>query len=190
MQEPQLTPLFSPDEIASKVREIGAEIARDFQGQEPVLICVLQGAFVFFADLVRELSLPVHCDFIQASLYEGGVEGSERVEIVRDLGSEIGGRPVIIVEDIVDSGRTARTLLDRFAARNPKELHLCSLLDKPLRRKIEVPIRYRGFVVPDRFIVGYGLDLGGYYRNRPGLWSLDDPTTSDRPVPAHPPPPR
>ena len=190
MEQPQLTPLFSPDEIARRVRDIGAEIARDFQGEEPVLICVLQGAFVFFADLVREMSLPVQCDFMQASSYGGGVEGGERVEIVRDLRSDIGGRPAIIVEDIVDTGRTARALLDRIAAKNPKELRFCALLDKPFRRKIEIPIRYRGFVVPDRFIVGYGLDLGGYHRNRPGLWTLDDPPTSGHPLPGHPPAPR
>lgn len=169
-----LVPLHSPEEIREKVRALGSEITRDYAGREPIAVCVLQGAFVFFADLLRRISLPVRCDFIQAASYGSGTEGAGRVEIVRDLQADVAGRHVILIDDIVDTGRTARSLLDAVREKGPETIEICALLDKVSRRAVEVPLRYRGFVVPDRFVVGYGLDLGGLYRNEPGLWTLPD----------------
>lgn len=172
MEARDLIPLYTPDEIRERVRSLAAEIDRDWRDGHPLFVCVLQGAVVFFADLIREVSVPIRCDFIQVSSYGEGTEPGGPVEIIRDVREEVSGRDVLLVEDIVDTGRTALALLDLLGRRGPKSLHLSALLDKEAGRRVEVPLRYRGFVVPDRFVVGYGLDLGGYYRNLPGLWTL------------------
>ena len=176
MRAEDLVLLHSPEEIGQRVLALGGEISRDYPGKLPLMVCVLQGAFVFFSDLVRQVTVPMECDFVQASSYKGGRTSSGHVEIVGDLRGSVSGRHVILVEDIVDTGRTARALLDEIRHRGPESLHLCALLDKAQRRQVEVPIRYTGFVVTDRFVVGYGLDLDGRHRNRPGLWTLPNET--------------
>jgi hypoxanthine phosphoribosyltransferase len=159
--------LVQPDELARRVRELGAEISRDYAGKEPVLIGVLKGAVFFIADLMRELD--VHCvvDFMAVSSYGSSTTTSGVVRILKDLDMSIEGRDVLVVEDIVDSGLTLQYLLRTLWARDPASVEVCALLTKPDRRRVDLKLKYVGFEIPDRFVLGYGLDVNERYRNLP-----------------------
>jgi hypoxanthine phosphoribosyltransferase len=164
--------LISEEQIQQKVAELGARICNDFAGEQILIVAVLKGALLFLADLIRHIDLPVAIDFLAVSSYGAGTESSGVVRILKDLDETIEHQNVIIVEDIVDSGRTLDYLLRMLRQRNPATLHVCTLLDKRERREIEVPIDYVGFEVPDAFVVGYGLDFAEHYRQLPFIGVL------------------
>jgi hypoxanthine phosphoribosyltransferase len=166
--------VVSPDELQDRVRELAAEVSRDYAGRDLFLIGVLKGAVVFLSDLMRNLDVPCEVDFMAVSSYGSQMESSGVVRILKDLESPIEGRDVLIVEGIVDSGLTLGYLLRSLKVRNPASLHVCALMVKPRRRRMEVPVRYVGFQIPDRFVVGYGLDLNQRYRHLPYVAALDD----------------
>lgn len=157
--------LISAEELQAKVAELGARISRDYAGKDLVMVGVLRGAVVFIADLLRELTVPCEIDFMAVSSYGSARDTSGVVRILKDLDDSITGRHVLIVEDIVDSGLTLNYLMRNLQARDPASLEVCSLLTKPDRRRVEVPIRYTGFEIPNAFVVGYGLDHAQRYRN-------------------------
>ena len=165
--------LISREEIAARVAELGEAIRRDYAGRAPVLVGVLKGALTFVADLIRVIPLPVSLDFMSVSSYGSGSRSSGVVRLSFDLSLSIEGRDVIIVEDIIDSGRTISYLRRNLATRHPRSLALCVLLDKVARREVEVSVDYIGFVIPDEFVVGYGLDYDGLYRNLPHIAVLE-----------------
>lgn len=164
--------LYTKEQLALIVKELGEKLSKDFEGREPVLVSVLKGAFVFMADLVREVSIPCTVDFMAVSSYGSGTETSGKVKIIKDLDTNIEGRHVIIVEDIIDSGVTLSHLMEMLRERKPASLSLCALFDKPERRRVKVDIDYKGVTVPDEFVVGYGLDYDEKYRNLPDLCVL------------------
>ena len=164
--------LYSAERIQERVRELGEVISKDYEGEDPVLICMLRGAVLFAADLVRSISVPLTLDFMAISSYGGG-QSSGVVKILKDLEESIEGREVIIVEDIVATGLTLSYLLRSLQARNPSSLKVCTLLDRAVSRIIDVPIAYRGFELPDVFVVGYGLDFQQHYRNLPFICTLN-----------------
>ena len=164
--------LFSEEQLDRRVREIAAEIARDYEGKEIMLISVLRGSFVFMADLCRRIDLPCTLDFMSVSSYGKGTTSSGQVQITRDLSSDISGKHIIVVEDILDSGNTLSYLLKLLEQRNPASIRLCTLLNKPDRRVKHVDVHYCGFDIPDAFIVGYGLDYAEQYRNLPYIGIL------------------
>jgi len=164
--------LISEDQIQQKIAEIGARICTDFAGEQILIVAVLKGALLFLADLIRHIDLPLAIDFLAVSSYGAGTESSGVVRILKDLDETIEHQNVIIVEDIVDSGRTLDYLLRMLRQRNPATLHVCTLLDKRERREIDVPIDYVGFEVPDAFVVGYGLDYAEHYRQLPFIGVL------------------
>ena len=170
--------LIARDEIAARVTELGEAIRREYAGRAPILVVVLKGAVVFAADLIRAIALPVSLDFMSVSSYGTGTRSSGVVRITGDLSLSIEGRDVIIVEDIIDTGRTIGYLRRNLATRHPRSLALCVLLDKVARREVEVPVDYVGFVIPDDFVVGYGLDHDGFYRNLPDIIVLERPGVS------------
>jgi hypoxanthine phosphoribosyltransferase len=159
--------LVQPDELARRVRELGAEISRDYEGRQPLLIGVLKGAVFFLSDLMRSLTVDCEVDFMAVASYGSATESSGVVRILKDLDAAIEGRDVIIVEDIVDSGLTLQYLLRNLIGRGPRSLEVCALLTKPERRRVELSPRYVGFEIPDRFVVGYGLDHAERFRNLP-----------------------
>ena len=159
--------------------ELGAEITRDYAGRELFLMGVLKGAVFFLADLMRQVDLPCELDFMAVSSYGSLTDSSGVVRILKDLDAPIEGKDVLIVEDIVDSGLTLDYLLRNLRGRNPRSLEVCALLVKPARRKVELPIRYVGFEIPDRFVVGYGLDLDQRYRNLPYVARRDQASRWD-----------
>jgi hypoxanthine phosphoribosyltransferase len=165
--------LISEAEIAARVLDLGDTIRRDFAGRAPVVIGVLKGALVFTADLIRAIGLPVTLDFMSVSSYGMGTRSSGVVRLSADLSMSIEGRDVIIVEDIIDTGRTISYLRRNLATRHPRSLALCVLLDKVARREVEVAVDYVGFVIPDEFVVGYGLDHDGLHRNLRDIAVLD-----------------
>lgn len=171
MQDIQ-TVLFSEQEIADKVQEIGAQITRDFEGKNPLILSVLRGSFVFMADLVRAIKIPCEVDFMSVSSYGSGAVSSGEVKIDKDLDNSIENRHLIVVEDILDSGRTLSYLMNNLKSRNVASISLCTFLDKPERRVVPVEVNYCGFTVPDEFIVGYGLDYDQRYRNLPFIGVL------------------
>lgn len=162
-----IRPLISAETLDARVRELGEAIARDYRGKDLVLVGVLKGAFVFLADLARAIDLPLTVDFLSVSSYGAGTETSGVVRLIEDLSLPIEGKHVLLVEDIVDTGLTASYLLENLRTRRPASLGLCALLHKPSRCRVEVPIDYRGFVVEDVFLVGYGLDHDQRFRNLP-----------------------
>jgi hypoxanthine phosphoribosyltransferase len=166
--------LVAEEDLARRVRELGDEISRDYAGRELFLVGVLKGAVFFVADLMRQLQ--VHCaiDFMAVASYGSSTDSSGVVRILKDLDVSIEGRDVLIVEDIVDSGLTLHYLLRTLRARNPATLEVCALLTKPERRKVDLPIRYVGFEIPNRFAIGYGLDHDERYRNLPYVAALSD----------------
>jgi hypoxanthine phosphoribosyltransferase len=164
--------LYSEKVLAEKVAEIGARITADYDGKDLLVIGVLKGANIFLGDLVRKIDLPVQIDFIAASSYGSSTESSGVVRILKDLDYSIEGKHVLIVEDIIDTGLTLHYLLDNFQSRNPASLAVCTLLDKPERRKVDIDVAYAGFDIPDEFIVGYGIDFAEKYRNLPYIATL------------------
>jgi hypoxanthine phosphoribosyltransferase len=159
--------LVQQDDLAHRVRELGDQISRDYTGRDLFLIGVLKGAFFFLSDLMRHLDLNCEVDFMAVASYGSQTDSSGVVRILKDLDAPIEGRDVLIVEDIVDSGLTLQYLLRTLKARDPATLEVCALLTKPERRKVELPIRYTGFEIPNEFAIGYGLDHGERYRNLP-----------------------
>ena len=172
--EPQLKILISRDEIAKAINRLACEIQRDYQGKQPLLIGILKGSFVFMADLIRQLDLPLELDFVRLSSYGSARESSGKVRVVQGVKTSIKGRDVLVVEDIVDTGITISFLLDYLKKKKPASLKLCTLTDKPSRRRVTVPIDYLGFSVPNKFIVGYGLDCDEKFRNLPHIYTLED----------------
>jgi hypoxanthine phosphoribosyltransferase len=172
--QPQLKILISRDEIAEAVNRLAREIERDYRDKQPLLIGVLKGSFMFMADLIRQLDLPLELDFVRLSSYDTARESSGKVKVVRGMKMPVKGRDMLVVEDIVDTGITISFLLDYLKSKQPASLKICTLTDKPSRRRVPVPIDYRGFTVPNRFIVGYGLDLNQRFRNLPDIYTLED----------------
>lgn len=164
--------LISKDVLMEKVKELGKRISEDYKGKELVVVCVLKGGVVFYADLIRELSIPVELDFIAVSSYGASTKSSGVVKITKDLDTNISGKHVLIIEDIIDTGLTLSHLKELLKTRGPLSVKICSALDKPSRRKIEIDIEYKGLEIPDKFVVGYGLDYGGKYRNIPDVCVL------------------
>jgi len=169
--------LVTQEEIAERVRQLGRAVARDYVGLDPLLVGVLRGAVVFLADLIRAIDIPVALDFIGVSSYGDSTRSSGVVKITSDLSVSIEDRHVLIVEDIIDSGRTINYLRRNLQTRHPRSLKLCALLDKAEQREEEVEIDYLGFCIPKHFVVGYGLDLEGLYRNLPCIAVLQDELT-------------
>jgi hypoxanthine phosphoribosyltransferase len=166
--------LISREEIAARVVELGQSISREHGGGVPLLVGVLKGAAVFMADLIRAIPSPVAIDFMAVSSYGPATRSSGAVRLTADLSVSIEGRDVILIEDIVDSGRTIHYLRRNLETRHPRSLEVCTLLDKVERRQVEVTLDYVGFVIPDRFVVGYGFDLAGHYRGLPEIHALEN----------------
>jgi len=159
--------LLSSEAIDQRVRELGAQITADYQGKEILMICILRGAVIFMGDLALAIKVPVALDFMAVSSYGGGSTSSGVVRILKDLDESVEGKHLLIVEDIIDSGLTLQYLTENLKSRNPASVKICTLLNKPSRRKIEVDVAYTGFEIPDEFVVGYGLDYAEKYRNLP-----------------------
>jgi hypoxanthine phosphoribosyltransferase len=166
--------LVQSDELQHRVRELGAEITRDYRDSDLLLVCVLKGAVFFLSDLMRQIDVPCEVDFMAVASYGSATESSGVVRILKDLDSPIEGRNVLIVEDIVDSGLTLSYLLRTLRARGPASLEVCALLTKPDRRQVDTPARYVGFEIPNRFAIGYGLDHAERFRNLPYVAALAD----------------
>jgi hypoxanthine phosphoribosyltransferase len=166
--------LVSSEDLQRRVTELGAEISRDYEGRDLVLVGVLKGAVLFIADLMRELTVPCELDFMAVSSYGSSTDSSGVVRILKDLDAPIENRDVLIVEDIIDSGLTLQYLLRNLKARNPGSLEVCALLTKPERRRVDLPTRYVGFEIPNRFAIGYGLDHAQRYRNLDFVAALED----------------
>jgi hypoxanthine phosphoribosyltransferase len=171
--------LFSREVIADRIRELGADITREYAGKDLVLVGVLKGSCVFLADLMREIDLPLTIDFMSVSSYKDGTKSTGDVEIIKDLSNNIRGKHVLIVEDIIDTGLTLTRLLEILGSRGAASIRLVTFLDKPEPRiKKELKIDYTGFVVPNKFVVGYGLDAAGRYRNLPFVGVVKDPSAA------------
>ncbi len=164
--------LVSAEELKLRVEELGEQISRDYAGRSLLLIGVLKGAVFFLSDLMRFIDIPVEVDFMAVASYGSATDSSGVVRILKDLDASIEGRDVLIVEDIVDSGLTLQYLMRNLGSRNPRTLEVCALLTKPERRKVDLPTRYVGFEIPDRFVVGYGLDYAERHRNLPFVAAL------------------
>jgi hypoxanthine phosphoribosyltransferase len=163
----RIVTMLSAETIAARVRELGAQITKEYEGRPLVLVAVLKGSFIFAADLARQIDLPLRIDFLGVRSYGEGTESSGVVQIVNDLSKPIENEDVIIVEDIVDTGLTIAHLMDLFRTRHPRSVKVCSLLHKPARAKVSVNVDYLGFTIEDKFVVGYGLDFAEKYRNLP-----------------------
>lgn len=167
--------LLSEEEVDARIQAIGEQISRDYEGKQVHLICVLKGGSFFMCELAKRITVPVSLDFMAVSSYGSGTESKGVVKIIKDLDEAIKDKDVLVVEDIVDSGRTLSYLMEMLKDRGPKSLRLCTLLDKPDRRVVDVNVDYTGFQIPDEFVVGYGLDYDQKYRNLPyiGVVELD-----------------
>jgi hypoxanthine phosphoribosyltransferase len=159
--------LIEADVLQARIAELGAEISQEYDGRDLLLIGVLKGAVFFMSDLMRELSIPCEIDFMAISSYGAGTDSSGVVRILKDLDMNIAGRDVLVVEDIIDSGLTLSYLMRSLKARKPASLEICALLTKPARREIDVPVKFVGFEIPNKFVIGYGLDFDERYRNLP-----------------------
>jgi hypoxanthine phosphoribosyltransferase len=176
---PNLEVLFSEEQIQTRLRELGAELTRQYQGKDLVLVGVLKGSCIFMADLMRHIDLPLKIDFMAVSSYKDGTKSTGDVEILKDLSNPIRDKHVLVVEDIVDTGLTLSRLLEILESRGAASIKLASFLDKPEPRiKKELVIDYSGFVVPNKFVVGYGLDAAGRYRNLPFIAVVRDPSVA------------
>ncbi|HNR01707.1 MAG TPA: hypoxanthine phosphoribosyltransferase [Anaerolineaceae bacterium] len=167
--------LITQDALQSRIAELGEQISRDYADKgELVLVCILRGGVLFLTDLMRQITIPHAIEFMAVSSYGvGGRESSGQVRITLDLNLDIFNKHVLLVEDIIDSGHTISAVIDFLATRRPASISVCTLLDKEERREVEVPIRYRGFLIPNKFVFGYGLDLDDYYRNLPFIGVVD-----------------
>ncbi len=159
--------LIEADALQARIAELGVEVSREYEGRDLLLVGVLKGAVFFMADLMRELTVPCEIDFMAISSYGAGTDSSGVVRILKDLDANISGRDVLVVEDIIDSGLTLSYLMRSLKARKPASLEICALLTKPGRREIDVPVKFVGFEIPNRFVIGYGLDFAERYRNLP-----------------------
>ena len=164
--------LLSAEQVAKRVEELGAQITADYQGEELLLVCILKGSVVFYADLMRKINLKTELDFMSASSYGSSTNSSGVVRIKKDLSVDIAGRHVLIVEDILDTGNTLSCLMEVLKDRNPASIEICTLMDKPERRVKNLQAKYVGFTIPDAFVVGYGLDYNETYRNMPDIGVL------------------
>ena len=167
--------LIESERLHARVAELGAEISADYEGRDLVMVGVLKGALIFMADLMRSLTVPCEIDLMAVSSYGSATDSSGVVRILKDLDTSVAGRDVLIVEDIVDSGLTLSYLFRMLGARSPASLEVCALLTKPERREVDMPIRYVGFEIPNRFAIGYGLDHAERYRNLPYVAVLNEP---------------
>jgi hypoxanthine phosphoribosyltransferase len=172
--QPELNLLYSREEVENTIKRLAEEITRDYQDKNPVLIGVLKGSFLFMADLIRHLDFGIEIEFIRLSSYGKGKETSGKVTIAGGLRCPIKDRDVLLIEDIVDTGLTLKFLMDYLGKRKPASLKTCVFLDKPSRRKIPVFIDYTGLTVPDKFVVGFGIDWGEKFRNLPGIFTVED----------------
>ena len=173
LDRPMKAILIGPDELSARVRELGRNVSDTYRGSVPLLISVLKGGVVFLTDLMRAITIPHHIDFLQVSSYAGGTKSTGTVRIMSDLGINIAGRDVLVVEDIVDTGLTLTYLLKQFEIRQPRSLKVCALLSKPSARQVDVTVDFLGFEIPNEFVVGYGLDYEEKYRNLPYIGILD-----------------
>ena len=171
--------LITKEEIAAKVKEVAARITEDYKGESVLFVCILKGSVHFYSDLTREIDLPLTMDFMAISSYGAGTTSSGEVKMLKDLDKTINGKHVIIVEDIIDSGRTLQKLCSLLATRGAHSVKCCTLLDKPSRRQVEMASDYTGITIPDEFVVGYGLDFAEYYRNLPYIGVLDPSVYSE-----------
>lgn len=164
--------LFSKEQLAKRIKELAAQLDKDYASKTPLMVAILKGSVMFFTDLIREMTLPLEIDFMSISSYGSGVKSSGEVKMIKDLDNKIEGKDVIIVEDIVDSGYTMKYLTHLLEARNPSSIKICALLDKPSRRETDVAVDYKGFEIGNEFVVGYGLDYAARYRNIPFIGIL------------------
>ena len=171
--------LISEAEVRKRVKELAQKISTDYTGREPLLIGILKGAWVFMADLVRYLTIPVKCDFLAVSSYGASTQTSGIIKITTDLQSSIANQDVLLIEDILDSGLTLKYIIDTLKRRNPRTIKTCVLLDKPERHQIEIKIDYLGFTVPNKFVVGYGIDYNEQYRHLPYIAYLSEKEIND-----------
>jgi hypoxanthine phosphoribosyltransferase len=169
MEKYELRPLLDQDQIRRRMMELADQISRDYRGKEILFICILKGAFVFLSDLMRHIDLPVQVDFIGVASYGSEMGSSGQIRITRESSVPIEGKDVIVIEDIIDSGRTLKFLADELRAREPRSLKICCLLDKKSRREVEFEADYVGFDIEDLFVVGYGLDVNEQFRNLPSI---------------------
>ncbi|MBU9727586.1 hypoxanthine phosphoribosyltransferase [Diplocloster modestus] len=169
----KISVLLTEQEVDDKIKEIGMQISRDYEGKDVHLICILKGGVFFMCELAKRITVPVSLDFMDVSSYGDDTSSSGVVKIVKDLDELLEGKHVIIVEDIIDSGRTLHYLMEILKKRNPASLKLCTLLDKPERRVVDVKVDYVGFNIPDKFVVGYGLDYAQKYRNLPYIGVIE-----------------
>jgi len=167
-------PIVTQEDMQTRIRELGRQITADYAQKDLVLIGVLKGAFAFYADLARAIRLPLRVDFLVVSTYAGKTKAAGKVKVLTELTEDIAGRDVLVVEDIVDSGHTVQHLRKTLGAKNPKSIKVCALLNKPDRRAVEVVVDYVGFNIPDKFVIGYGLDYQQKYRNLPYLAALEN----------------
>jgi hypoxanthine phosphoribosyltransferase len=166
--------LITEDVLKNRIAELGEQISRDYAGKDLLLVCILRGGVIFLSDLIRYITVPLNLDFMAVSSYGiGARQSTGQARITLDLNTDIYSRNVLVIEDIVDSGYTIQAVLNLLQTRHPASLHVCTLLDKASRRAVNVPIDYRGFVIPDKFIFGYGLDVDEYYRNLPFIGTLN-----------------
>jgi hypoxanthine phosphoribosyltransferase len=166
--------MIPEDLLQRRIVELGVEISRDYQDKNLLLVCILRGGVMFLTDLIRHISIPVTMDFMAISSYGSGARStSGHVRVTLDLSADICNWDVLVVEDIIDSGHTLKSVLELLQARHPKSLQICALLDKVERREVVVPVRYRGFEIPNEFVFGYGLDIDEYYRNLPFIGAVD-----------------
>ncbi|MEG0179132.1 MAG: hypoxanthine phosphoribosyltransferase [Oscillospiraceae bacterium] len=172
MQEDVLKILLTKEQISEKVGEMGKQISKDYKGRNLLLVTVLKGAVVFLADIMREIDIHAEIDFMVVSSYGSGVKSSGVVKIIKDLDTQLEGKDILIIEDILDSGLTLSYIKDLLASRNPASIKIAALLDKPSRRKVDLQADYVGFAVPDEFVIGYGLDYDEKYRNLPYIGVL------------------
>lgn len=174
----QMEVLFDREELKAKVAELGQKITEEYRGRELLVVGILKGAFIFMADLIREIQIPLEIDFMDVSSYGISTSSSGEVRIIKDLDNSIQDKDVLIVEDIVDTGLTLKYITELLKTRNPSTIKICCLLDKPSRRKTDIQADYVGYTIPDRFVVGYGLDYAEQYRNYPAVCVLK-PTMGD-----------
>ena len=164
--------LVSEEELNKRVRELGDEITRDYEGKDLMLVGILKGAAIFMADLARNIDLPITLEFLAVSSYGNSTESSGVVRIIKDLDTDVRGKHILIVEDIIDTGLTLSYITDNLKKRGAESVKICTLLDKPEKRKVDVPVDYTGFIIPDEFVVGYGIDYAEKYRNLPFVSAL------------------